>query len=883
MKKEEVEVEIEDDTVLKISGERHVENGVLTVTVPKVETKKKTQVNFPQLKTFDFSSNGINHLFDPIRGYKSFQRLKMLRTLDLSSNDLNNSVLPFISAARSLVDLNLGGIELKGVFPPNELANMTELKVLKLDGNKFNSFSVQGLINLRELEVLDLRANLITDVEACDDLRTTKLKTLDLSYNKFSEAAGLKGLENLVELKVLSLAGNNFNHTRSIEVLKDMSKLQELDLHYNEFTNLAGVVFPSSLQVLNLKDNQLSLTLKGYSNICALTNLRELDLSRNALTNLPYCLGNLTRLRTLALSENELNGNLSSFVSGLPSAIEYLSFLGNNFNGSFLFKSLLKRLQLQNVILGSKTPGFLIHQHDLRYVYLSHNKLKGAFPTWLVQNNTRLQTLLLNSNSLSTLQLPKLVHGLQFLDISGEMKSLLALDVSSNGLSGQLPKTFLSLLNSKDLSAFDISENSISGAIPHWIGRMSGLSNLYMRGNELKGPFPHQLQSLSSLEVIDISHNSFSGSIPRNLDFPFLKELRLQSNEFMGTIPDTLFKADVLEVLDLRNNNFFGMILNAIGNSSRLRILLLGNNIIQSHIPEKICKLSQVGLLDLSHNKFKGVIPSCLGNMSFGSERYEPLFGPSSYHGSNPLLLHYWRYTSAFYLEDDYSPTDGSQQPPATTVDFLTKNRDEAYQRDSLQYMYGLDLSSNQLSGEIPVEIGNLKSIRSLNFSSNYLTGSIPKSISKLKDLESLDLSNNKLDGNIPPQLADLNSLGYFDVSCNNLSGEIPLKGHLITFDEKSYIGNDHLCGRPSNNSCYLTVVPEPSASKQAKEEEEEEGDGVLDMVWFYWTCGAVYISTSLALFAFLCIDSRWSRGWFYRVDLLVHYLQRFKGCFVSG
>jgi len=82
MKKEEVKVEIEDDSVLKISGERHVEkeekqdtwhrverssgqfsrkfklpenvkmdqvkasmeNGVLTVTVPKVETKKKAQV-----------------------------------------------------------------------------------------------------------------------------------------------------------------------------------------------------------------------------------------------------------------------------------------------------------------------------------------------------------------------------------------------------------------------------------------------------------------------------------------------------------------------------------------------------------------------------------------------------------------------------------------------------------------------------------------------------------------------------------------------------------------------------------------------------------------------------------------------------------------------
>ncbi|CAA7013828.1 unnamed protein product [Microthlaspi erraticum] len=90
-------------------------------------------------------------------------------------------------------------------------------------------------------------------------------------------------------------------------------------------------------------------------------------------------------------------------------------------------------------------------------------------------------------------------------------------------------------------------------------------------------------------------------------------------------------------------------------------------------------------------------------------------------------------------------------------------------------------------------------------------------SISKLHNLESLDLSNNELSGNIPSVLADLDSLGYFNVSCNNLSGEIPSKGHLVTFDERSYIGNAHLCGRPTNISCNPTRAPEES------DNEEEE------------------------------------------------------------
>ncbi|KFK23835.1 hypothetical protein AALP_AAs50029U000200 [Arabis alpina] len=436
------------------------------------------------------------------------------------------------------------------------------------------------------------------------------------------------------------------------------------------------------------------------------------------------------------------------------------------------------------------------------------------------------------------------------------MKSLETLDVSSNRLSNNQLQGSLGkgLVNSKNIS---------------FLGGMSNLMHLNMSGNQLTGPFPHHLLSLSWLQVIDISRNRFSGSIPRNLDFSRLLELKLQSNTFMGSIPDTLFKATFLEVLDLRNNNFSGKIPNTIGKRVNLRVLLLRNNSLQSHIPEKFCQLSKIGLLDLSHNKFNGIIPSCLGNMSFGRQRY--YFGMENIW-TDVRVLPSCQYASHLnYLEG----SEFFQLAPATVVDFLTKNRDEAYQGNILDNMYGLDLSSNQLSGEIPVEIGDLKKIKSLNLSNNHLTGSIPDSISKLKDLESLDLSSNKLDGKLPPQLAGLDSLGYFNVSFNNLSGEIPLNGHLLTFGEMSYIGNDRLCGPPTNKSCNLVL--ETSASKHAKEEEEEEGNDTIYMVWFYWTCGAVYISTLLALFAFLCIDSRWSREWFYRVDLLVHHLQRFK------
>ncbi|ANM60455.1 receptor like protein 1 [Arabidopsis thaliana] len=920
--------------------------------------------SFPQLQSLNLSWNWFTNLSDHFLGFKSFGTLDKLTTLDFSHNMFDNSIVPFLNAATSIRSLHLESNYMEGVFPPQELSNMTNLRVLNLKDNSFSFLSSQGLTDFRDLEVLDLSFNGVNDSEASHSLSTAKLKTLDLNFNPLSDFSQLKGLESLQELQVLKLRGNKFNHTLSTHVLKDLKMLQELDLSDNGFTNLdhgRGLEIPTSLQVLDFKRNQLSLTHEGYLGICRLMKLRELDLSSNALTSLPYCL-----------------------------VLEYLSLLDNNFDGSFLFNSLvnqtrltvfklsskvgviqvqtesswaplfqLKMLYLSNCSLGSTMLGFLVHQRDLCFVDLSHNKLTGTFPTWLVKNNTRLQTILLSGNSLTKLQLPILVHGLQVLDISsnmiydsiqedigmvfpnlrfmnfssnhfqgtipssiGEMKSLQVLDMSSNGLYGQLPIMFLSgcyslrvlklsnnqlqgkifskhanltglvglfldgnnftgsleegLLKSKNLTLLDISDNRFSGMLPLWIGRISRLSYLYMSGNQLKGPFPFLRQS-PWVEVMDISHNSFSGSIPRNVNFPSLRELRLQNNEFTGLVPGNLFKAAGLEVLDLRNNNFSGKILNTIDQTSKLRILLLRNNSFQTYIPGKICQLSEVGLLDLSHNQFRGPIPSCFSKMSFGAEQNDRTMSlVADFDFSYITFLPHCQYGSHLNLDDGVR--NGYQPKPATVVDFLTKSRYEAYQGDILRYMHGLDLSSNELSGEIPIEIGDLQNIRSLNLSSNRLTGSIPDSISKLKGLESLDLSNNKLDGSIPPALADLNSLGYLNISYNNLSGEIPFKGHLVTFDERSYIGNAHLCGLPTNKNCISQRVPEPpSVSTHAKEEENEEEGNVIDMVWFYWTCAAVYISTSLALFAFLYIDSRWSREWFYRVDLCVHHILQFK------
>ncbi|KAH9743515.1 putative reverse transcriptase/RNA-dependent DNA polymerase [Citrus sinensis] len=81
-----------------------------------------------------------------------------------------------------------------------------------------------------------------------------------------------------------------------------------------------------------------------------------------------------------------------------------------------------------------------------------------------------------------------------------------------------------------------------------------------------------------------------------------------------------------------------------------------------------------------------------------------------------------------------------------------------------LNSMFGVDLSYNKFTGEIPLQIGYLFRIRALNRSHDNLIGSIPPTFSNLKQIESLDLYNNKFNGKIPPQLVELIALAVFTV-----------------------------------------------------------------------------------------------------------------------
>ena len=171
--------------------------------------------------------------------------------------------------------------------------------------------------------------------------------------------------------------------------------------------------------------------------------------------------------------------------------------------------------------------------------------------------------------------------------------------------------------------------------------------------------------------------------------------------------------------------------------------------------------------------------------------------------------------------------------------------------------MYGLDLSCNNLTGGIPIELGQISGILSLNLSHNQLTGSIPETLSNMTELESLDLSHNSLSGEIPPQLIALHFLEVFSVAHNNLSGRTPdMKAQFGTFNASSYEGNQFLCGPPLERNCTTKDDSPPTPTKSS-----DVNDGKwykVDQTVFFTSFLVTYIMFCLGVITVLYINPHW-------------------------
>lgn len=85
-----------------------------------------------------------------------------------------------------------------------------------------------------------------------------------------------------------------------------------------------------------------------------------------------------------------------------------------------------------------------------------------------------------------------------------------------------------------------------------------------------------------------------------------------------------------------------------------------------------------------------------------------------------------------------------------------------------------LELTNNNLTGELPASIGDLIHLKVLNLHNNAITGILPSSIGNLSSLKSLNVSLNTFQGNVPEEISNIQRLEYLYIFANDFTGSLP-------------------------------------------------------------------------------------------------------------
>ncbi|XP_037462695.1 receptor-like protein EIX2 [Triticum dicoccoides] len=520
-----------------------------------------------KLKELDLGYNNINGVL--LKDH--FTSLGNIESLRLSSNNFSGVLFEgHFACLGNLKFLDLSYNNFSGVVLKRHSTSLGNLKYLDLSYNKLNSvLTEEDFAGLLNLEYLDLSYNSLKLAINQKWVPPFRLKVAGFrschlgphfpEWLKWQTGIdvlvlGNSNLDDVIpdwfwltfsRASFLHASGNKL-HGSLPENLQHMAA----DHIYLGSNNLTGQVplLPINIVRLNLSSNSFSGAL---SSDLKAPFLEELLLANNQIGGMiPSSLCRLTSLKRLDLSGNKFTGDVMQC---------FKEFGANSENQ---FGSQMLSLALNNNDLSGEFPKILQSASQLKFLDLSYNSFSGGLPMWLPKKMPLLQILRLRSNTFTG-------------HIPGNLTSLARLhylDISGNNISGSIPwslsnlkamKTIISKDTTEDynfeesipvitkdqkrdysfqiyklLVNLDLSSNSLTGQIPKEISLLIALTNLNISSNQLTGTIPNQIGDLKHLESLDLSYNIFSGAIPSGLSaLTSLSHLNLSYNNLSGAIP----------------------------------------------------------------------------------------------------------------------------------------------------------------------------------------------------------------------------------------------------------------------------------------------------------------------------------------------------------
>ncbi|XVF79296.1 hypothetical protein PTKIN_Ptkin14bG0210000 [Pterospermum kingtungense] len=773
-------------------------------------------VNIFQLQNLQWIRLSFNPM---IVHFPKYNWSSPIRFLEVEgTGELPNSIGNLVSLKTLILEFG----DFTGSIPVS-IGNLTQINEIYLFNNHFRGELPLSLGKLQNLMELDLSFNNFTGQIPNAFANLTKLTTIDLSSNSFSGQIP-NAFSNLTKLTRINLSFNHFSGLLPISLF-NLTQPVEVDFSVNQLTGPlpsdikghAGFIYldisynllkgrvPSWLFALPLL-NHLDLSynqLDGFKDEFQVNSsqLLDLDLSNNNLHGpIPRSLFELVHLRDLSLSSNNMTGSLDQ---EMISKLKHLSSLDLSYNNLALSSSspvnytfpMFESLRLSSCNL-SEFPIFLKDSKFVEEIDLSDNKIHGQVPkSFLGLGDGSLTYLNLSHNFLTSFS-------------HFPWNTLVSLDLRSNLLQGSLPAVLLP-------AYLFLSGNMFSGEIPPSFCNGSYVEILDMSNNNLNGTIPQCFGNLSQ-SVLDMRNNNFTGAIPEMFgECEKLVTLSLNGNKLEGTLPHSLLSCTFLEVLDVGNNKIGGEFPHWLGSLPNLQVLVLRSNKFRGPIanPYKTkFPFPMLRIIDVSHNEFTGPLPA------FYFKNFKAMMTVDQ------------NKSGLKYMGDDYYRDHMMVTMKGINIELVR----------ILSIQTTIDLSNNNFSGEIPANVGKLKSLKGLNLSHNSLVGHIPSSMGSLTNLEWLDLSSNRLSEKIPEKLLDVTSLEVLNLSYNNLVGQIPVGKQFNTFSNDSYIGNLGLCGFPLSKMCNQQPPPPTFVKEQNVSSGSIIGFG-WKVVALGYGCGVIF------------------------------------------
>ncbi|CAI9268301.1 unnamed protein product [Lactuca saligna] len=558
-------------------------------------------------------------------------------------------------------------------------------------------------------------------------------------------------LFNLVHLQRLNLSGNNFGDSQIPSEIGRLKQLRSLDLSYSGFS---GQIPTEISQLIQLSSLDLSMS--------------SLRLHNPSLKNLVQT---LTGLEQLHLSGVDISSSVPHFLANFSS---------------------LRSIKLRNCFLQNEFPGAILELPKLQLLDLAYNtRLTGSFPEF--HGNSLLEEVILFSTGFFGFIPESISH----------LKHLTVLSLSYCSFSGRIPR---SLSNLTQLTILGLGDNKFTGSVPslgsllkldvlvlngnkfekgrfpNWLGTLSKLSELYVSDtNTNSTEIPLFLSNLTKLNVLGMGENSLVGCLPSWLfNQTQLTSLSLQKNQLHGPIPNTFSSFKSLEYLALGKNNFSGRVeldmflglnkLQTLSLDYNMISLVVTNNYTNTSLPELVqlglssCNLKEfpsflrfqnkLQVLILDDNKIDGLVPMWIWNNS-----RETLEGIYLSHNSitgfdqHPHLLP-WTNLQVFFINNNQ--LRGQLPIPQQSIVIYS-------------------VAHNNLIGEIPAWICELKSLQLLDLSFNNMSGTLPSCLGILSNsLIALDLRQNNFQGKMLNAFLPGSQLKELDLSENRFSGQLP-------------------------------------------------------------------------------------------------------------